>query len=134
MLPASIKNERKDGGEGGNRTRALCVVPRGKAGGGSDGLHPRSKIQVRNKEQVLHSAETDVGGGSDQIYGKAAITAPLTLGYLVLGNLGAAQLKPLSSLFPLSWTRSSDFTQVLNVLLILCEFSGEKQPETEQLL
>lgn len=72
----------------------MCVGPRGKAGGGSDGLHPRSKIQVRNREQVLHSGETDVGGGNDQIDGKAAITAPLTLGYLVLGNLGAARLNP----------------------------------------
>lgn len=111
----------------------MCVVPRGTAGGGSDGLHPRSKIQVRNSEQVLPSGDGR-WGGNDQIDGKAAITAPLTLGYLVLGNLGAARLKPLSSLFPPRWTRSSDFTQVLNVLLILCEFSGEKQPETEQLL
>lgn len=52
----------KDGGKGGNKKRAPCVVSRGKAGGGSDGLLPRRKLQVRNREQVLHSGETDLGG------------------------------------------------------------------------
>lgn len=93
---------------------------------------PRRKIQLRTREQVLHSRETDLYG---IIYGKAAIIAPLALRYLLLlGSLGAARLKPLSRLFPPSWTESSDFAQVLNVLLILHKFSGEKQPETEQLL
>lgn len=53
---------REDGGEGGNKKRAPCVVPRGNAGDGSDGLHPIRKIQVRNREQVLHSGETDLRG------------------------------------------------------------------------
>lgn len=122
---------REDGGEEGNERRAPCVVLRGKTGGGSDGMH-----NLISHTGNCCTPEKPIFLGNDQIYRKAAITAPFTIPYLMLGNpWGAvALLKSLSSLFPPSWTQSSDYTQALHVLLILCEFSREKQPETEQLL
>lgn len=63
---------REYGGEGGNERRATCVVLRGKTGGGSDGMH-----NLISHTGNLHTPEKQILLGNDQIYGKAAITAPL---------------------------------------------------------
>lgn len=55
---------REYGGEGGNE--------RGKTGGGSDGMH-----NLISHTGNLHTPEKQILLGNDQIYGKAAITAPL---------------------------------------------------------
>lgn len=68
---------------------------RGKAGGGTDGMHPRTGSCCTPEKQIWG------GGRNDRIYGKAAITAPFALRYLASGNPGVAGLKPLS---PPSWT------------------------------